>query len=105
MTVSLRDGVERCENTELQVAKRRKIKSINKVSAIQLFGYSSAESIANLASALVGSFQVAVSLSEGSIIVDANVWPPPSISCAFVKDRTSKVKQGSRLYRFPYCMY
>ena len=29
--------------------------------------------------------------------MDANVWPPPSISCAFVKDRTSEVKEGSRL--------
>lgn len=39
LTVSLRDGVERCDvPTELQVAKGRNRKSINKVSAIQLFG-------------------------------------------------------------------
>lgn len=61
MTVSLRDGVERCENTELQVAKRRKIKSINKVSAIQLFGKRPKGSrlqsplLTAVASALVGS--------------------------------------------------
>eukprot|EP00435_Cladocopium_sp_Y103_P026675 s1344_g6.t1 len=35
----------------------------------------------------IGTEHVAVSLSEGSLIVDANIWPPPSISCAFVKDR------------------
>lgn len=28
-----------------------------------------------------------MSLSEGSVIVDANVWPPAETSCPFVKDR------------------
>ena len=35
-----------------------------------------------------------MSLSEGSLIVDANIWPPPSISCAFVKDRSQGQEQG-----------
>ena len=41
---------------------------------------------------------MAVSLSEGSLIVDANIWPPPSISCAFVKDRSQGQEQG-----LPFC--
>ena len=62
LTVSLRDGVERCDvPTELQVAKGRKRKSINKVWVIQLFGKrpkgSSLQSplLTAVASTLVGS--------------------------------------------------
>ena len=62
LTVSLRDGVGRCDvPTELQVAKGRKIKSRNKVWVIQLFGKrpkgSSLQSplLTAVASTLVGS--------------------------------------------------